>query len=725
MRFTKRVTMAFLEEDNAQRAFFRLRPLLNDAGPCTQEELSTLPDEGFLRIVPDKNEQTNFKDRMRTLGSLCLIDLTPFPVEANKIRTNKNYAPEKGEKNQYILYSDVILKLPETLVYEVREADGPDGVKEAAAAFLTPTGYVREGDQWYGPMPAQSPENLVTADAPTPACLHTVTFPDGKQRLFYWPLTEGALSHSDMTDAASHPAPEIPVSPQEVPAPNTSRLIGWPAFGQALVHAAPQEDSLAGTPLYAGTVSQARMIKTRNPLHEIVDAKWRAARYDPPSATLSQGVHLRHVENPVEQFKQAAEAVWSIPESQDQALDILLALPGMQKRLETLCRTGEEDSLLTVSMRRQLQEMEAERLSLLMQLDKAKENKAAYREEILNTAQQEQSGKLANLHKEIAGLQETEVLLKAQIAELVQQRAVLQAVCDGLISGELPPRLQAFAAGCGLTAGGTAIPPLRLRPIPGEKAAPEKMIAALQDTLTRKWGPVRQEDAVHFLTLFSLCPRMELSHASLSEAKRFAALCMEALGLSPAFGVQAHPLQRIPADPLPGGMSPLCAATPYIGEAEEEPAFKTLFLSSSPAAYAGHISYQLAPWPVFHVPEAAPECVLDPVPAAGKALPAISGDSLMEYAAGDPVLSKETADWLNEVQKAMGAADHPLPGAVLKTMAAYLGTASRWMQGGIAVAADYAFLSFAAPLALQEEKLLKALKPLLASLPRSDAALRK
>ncbi len=725
MRFTKRVTMAFLEEDNAQRAFFRLRPLLNDAGPCTEEELSALPDEGFLRIVPDKNEQTNFKDRMRTLGSLCLIDLTPFPAEANKIRTNKNYAPEKGEKNQYILYSDVILKLPETLVYEVREAQEPGCGQEAGAAFLTPMGYIHEGDQWYGPVPDQSAEMPATADAPSPNCLHTVTFPDGKRRLFFWPHHEDALPHPGMADTTNQSAPEIPVPPQEMPTPSTSPLMGWTTFGQALPHAALPEDSLSGTPLYAGTVSQARMIKTRNPLHEIVDAKWRAARYDPPSATLSQGVHLRHVENPVEQFKQAAEAVWSIPESQDQALDIFLALPGVQKRVETWCRTGESDSLLAVSMRRQLQEMEAERLSLLMQLDKAKENKAAYREEILSTVKQEQGLQLKKLQEDIAGFQQTEELLKSRINELSQQLTELQAVYDRLASGELSARLQAFAAGCGLTVRGIAIPPLRLLPIPGEKTAPEKMIAALWDTLSRKWGPIRQEDAVHFLTLFSLCPRIELTHASLAEAKRFAGLCMEALGLSPAFGIQTHPAQQIFADPLPGGMAPLCAATPFIGEAEEEPALKTLYLSKPPAAYTGHISYQLAPWPILHVPAAAPECVLDPDPAPGKALPAISRDSLMEYATCDATLSKEAADWLNGVQKAMGAADHPLPGAVLKTTAAYLGTAGRWMQGGIAAAADYAFLSFAAPLVLREEKLLKELKPLLDSLPRSDAALRK
>ena len=69
-------------------------------------------DEGALRIVPDRAEQYHFKDRMRTLGSYCVMDLTHTTEEANKIRTNKNYNPAKGERNQYILFSDAVQPLP-------------------------------------------------------------------------------------------------------------------------------------------------------------------------------------------------------------------------------------------------------------------------------------------------------------------------------------------------------------------------------------------------------------------------------------------------------------------------------------------------------------------------------------------------------------------------------------------------------------------------------------
>ena len=90
MKFQGQAVLVYLEEDNITRAYFRIRPLLTVTGPVSQEELNAFPDEGYLRIVPDKNEQHTFKDRMRTMCGLCLLDLRNQPAEANKIRTNKN-----------------------------------------------------------------------------------------------------------------------------------------------------------------------------------------------------------------------------------------------------------------------------------------------------------------------------------------------------------------------------------------------------------------------------------------------------------------------------------------------------------------------------------------------------------------------------------------------------------------------------------------------------------
>ena len=117
MNFDRSLILSYLEEDNVQRAYFRVRPLLSLEGDIRQEALQLWPDEGGLRIVPDRREQHTFKVRMRKLGSYCVIDLRNQPADADKIRTNKNYKPERGEVNQYILYSDTVHELPEHTFY--------------------------------------------------------------------------------------------------------------------------------------------------------------------------------------------------------------------------------------------------------------------------------------------------------------------------------------------------------------------------------------------------------------------------------------------------------------------------------------------------------------------------------------------------------------------------------------------------------------------------------
>jgi len=657
-----------------------------------------------------------------------MIDLTPFPPEANKIRTNKNYAPENGEKNQYILYSDVIHSLPVSLVYEVIDAQSTEEIQEKASSLLTPLGYVRVGDEWYGPVkPGQ--EIAAATEIPLHEQLHSVSFPDGKQHLFYWPVIDTSESFmledevSLLAVSSAIKESEARLFSMEAPTAQASGFARMPMIQMPVRAAVPEDAALSGTPLYAGAISSVRMGRARNPLHEVVDAQWRAARYEAPSAQLQQGANLRHVENPMEQFRAAAEEAWAIPEAQQQVMETLLALPGMQKRLDKMFRAGEPDSLLVASMRRQLQELEAERLTLLVQLDKAKENKAAFREEVLAAAQQEHTLRLKQLREEIAACQDAETALSKQLQDLIDQRSALQTVCDELMSGDLPARLQAFAKGCYLSPDKSPLP-LRLSPVVGTKVPPTRILASLQDTFTREWGTLRQEDAVHFLTLFALYQRIQLVHPSLAEAARFARLCMEALGLKAAFAIQSYPDQSVMVNAPSCAMSPVCVATPHVCPEEGCASLKTLLLSKSAIAHLNHLSYELSPWPVFILPEAAIGFQPTPNTCVGDAPPPISIESLKEFTTPKGGISQEVLHWLAELKDAMTTAQQPLPWAVSLAMTTYMGTAGTYMQGGIAAAADYAFMAWIVPLALQQEKLLKAIRPLLPSLPRSSAVLK-
>ena len=116
-----------LEEDNPLKAYFRFKPLLveNEGKYERFAEEDAYPEDGCIRIVPDKNESSRFKTRMRRLGRYAVVDLRSHPNENDKIRPNKNYRGDGIEQNTNIIYSDVVQEPPAGSVLEVLTLDIP------------------------------------------------------------------------------------------------------------------------------------------------------------------------------------------------------------------------------------------------------------------------------------------------------------------------------------------------------------------------------------------------------------------------------------------------------------------------------------------------------------------------------------------------------------------------------------------------------------------------
>ena len=135
MTLPGKVTIGYLEEDLPQKAYFRIKPLFvrgDGVFERVEDARGEFPDEGGVRIVPDKNESSRFKARMRTLGRYCALDLRQHPTENDKIRPNKNYNPDRAEFNRNIVYSDVVTECrTEWLMEVVRAEKTEEGVVRA------------------------------------------------------------------------------------------------------------------------------------------------------------------------------------------------------------------------------------------------------------------------------------------------------------------------------------------------------------------------------------------------------------------------------------------------------------------------------------------------------------------------------------------------------------------------------------------------------------------
>ena len=133
-----KLTIGFLQEDNPQKFFFRVSPLIikeENGYQVVEDARQEFLEDGFIRIVPDKNEMSHFKTRMRSLGRYCLLDLRRHTGENDKIRPNKNHAGENGDRNAFIVYSDVVARINPRFMAEAVAPD-QDGLFPAPGTPL-------------------------------------------------------------------------------------------------------------------------------------------------------------------------------------------------------------------------------------------------------------------------------------------------------------------------------------------------------------------------------------------------------------------------------------------------------------------------------------------------------------------------------------------------------------------------------------------------------------
>ena len=410
--------LACLEEDNPQRGHFRVRPLLTGRGPLTQEDIQQYRDDGYIRIVPDKKEQHTFKERMRRLGGLCVLDLRSSPRDNGKLRPNKNYSPAKGEKNRFIIYSNAVTDLNQEIFFEVL-ADSR--VQEAA----TPLVYARKGGRIHGPVDRLSGLDQPTARPlpPDDARLFSVTMPDGTSRLFYWPeeetkapaLPEGREEKAEAEAAPVTAAPE----PEKEPAEETQEepmnaLDRIRALNGRMVASMKGEDgekeqpepvviSQVGTPLYHAVLPPAQKAEAPvNALSQAVENSRRTMEKTAEADPAQPG------EAPEEgQPEKAKKAKAPRAEKKPRKTAEAAALPE-KAPAPAPSATG------TDLIRAQIQDMEAERLMTVMNLERAKADAENYRREVLESAEAAFREKAAQAQARLTELQEQISAAKAE-----------------------------------------------------------------------------------------------------------------------------------------------------------------------------------------------------------------------------------------------------------------------------------------------------------------------
>lgn len=591
MGFDTKLFLALIEEDNEQRALFRVRPLLHEQGAFLSEELEALGDEGCLRIVPDKQEQHSFKERMRSLGTLCLIDLRPYDPEVNKIRQNKNYAPQRGENNRFVLYSDAVHELPAEGFYEV--VSDPK-----AQQPLTSSYYLRHGGNIRGPYAREDgqPGGELNSLAPDSERLFALSLPGQRDRLLFWPLSE----------AKSEEAPEPPSPAEPLTSIERIRLLA--------------------------AETQPKLVATPEPVPE------PEAPPGLPGGRL-RGTPLKRV---ALRPKPPARA------AQEQATPL-------QERLHA----------------QQLQAMEAERLALLMELDRLRGDKQA----LLKEALLEQGEA-----KEAAALE----------AEALEQRvALLRAELEGLM--ERRPADQALTVK------------------PAEPCGIDLAAKRIKEALCKAGFGADKDGAMHFLLLCLSLPAFRLNAPYAVDARLAAQALASALGIHDlsadargqdgcdAFAFQLADARGDAVAGLPR-IVPGSLLKPEVSKREQR---------------------ELRPLPeLCFIPEEG--FGFEPLPL-GKPVQ-LSGLE-RELRESRRELPEAAMSLLEQLAKALEAQGKPLPLSLKRQLIDFLCAAQTLFEGGLPVALDRGIAGFVLPFVRLHGLEGKALLPLLAEMPRCRALL--
>lgn len=797
------LTLAYVEEDNRQRVIFRVIPLCTREGGAFHGGAEDFPDEGSLRIVPDKREQSTFKERMREIGGLCVIQLLSDGKELMKVRQNRNYAPDQGEKNQLAIYSDVICEFVEDGCFEVVEA-GQD-----AQGALTGKVLIHKDKMLFGPVEREQAGKadlkqlkpfgnerylLHTIDAAQVGGKHQICW--DPEATVNWrqrrntlrrrerapqeeteaPMASGAAEQTyaamekeepvrvekpkkteprsrraeravetaNVKDEQRTPAKEGKTKPAPKAEPkreepqtaqedqDTALPIGAhleildsampfeqqiSRLAQPLSEGAnrltsdtpaPAEDDVSepvtahftGTPLAQNNGKPIRGKTRAENMHQVVEQQIAGQRDEVMGSELGSGTYAM-VENPIETLRGCLEYVWQNAEMRDQALSMLLGNEAFTADMTTALRRGGVSLRASAAAQEQLADIEADRISLLMQLEVAKENVKKYREETIAHASQKKRDEIERLKNEVKQLEGT-------CRKLTEANRVL--------SQENAARTVEFLSREMTALGGVSEHGVVLSPVLGHEYEHRELAEQLRVHMNASGYSISEDESMSLLIGFSLCDAMCFCARTAQDARVFARVMLESFGL-----------QSVSADLLPGAQArvvsllaendrrtPTVTVQPLGTEALDVFGHKTIYVAEQGAIPQ---AAELTAIPIVQVPPMVKRAFgqtakWTPVePASRSSFAGLRADS-------HPLLS-EAERWFSDLRHALDQENVTMPENGLVCMRRFIEVASRKVRGGFLTAADIAAGLWVVPVLMRSQAELGHISEALAGLPRT------
>ena len=754
------VTLAYVEEDNKQRVIFRVIPLCTREGVSFHDAAEDFPDEGSLRIVPDKREQSTFKERMRDISGLCAIHLVNDGAkELIKVRQNRNYSPEAGERNKLAIYSDVICEFAEDGCFEVLQP-GQD-----ATAALTDKVILQKDKVLYGPV-LKEEAAAVSIESLHPFgndrfLLQTIQNSLLGSRTIYWDpeaivnwrqrrnairrkeradeRVEAELSAASQAPAAAEepPKPSLPEKKTAVREKNAeprkkaekaekaekvekiekpertekknapdaslpigakldildqklnfdqqiSRLdqgIGSTANRLTIEEPAPEEEEpeivshFNGTPLVPSAKPITKSAARPESMHHVVEQQL-LQNNDGENRSI-----YRMVENPIDSLNTCLDYVWQNADMRNQAIEKLSENETFMRDMLQIFRRRGLNTQASAAAQEQLAEIEAERLSLLMQLDSAKQNAKQYREEAIASLSQKMRAESEKLKNEIKALEKTKKKLTDETQALSLQNA-RQTI-------DFFSRNMQCMSGAGEER-------IMLSPVIGCHYGASELAEKLRVHMNESGYGINEDDAMGLLIYFSVNDTLCLCAATEADAARFAQVMLESFGLQSVSGtiLPESYVEVVSLLPEDGQRTPTVTIQSLGTESMSIYGHKTLYLATA-RQIENYSTVGLPAHPIVHVP-AAIKRAFGRVEDFQAVQPA-SLSSFMDIRSDTHPMLSEADKWFSDLKAHIEKEEFAVPRATLIDMRRFIEVASRKVRGGFLAAADSAVCHWLVP----------------------------
>ena len=754
------VTLAYVEEDNKQRVIFRVIPLCTREGVSFHDASEDFPDEGSLRIVPDKREQSTFKERMRDISGLCAIHLVNDGAkELIKVRQNRNYAPDAGEKNKLAIYSDVVCEFAEDGCFEVVQP-GQD-----ASGALTRKVIIQKDKVLYGPVLKEEAAS-VSLDSLHPFgndrfLLQNIQNDLLGSRMIYWDpeaiinwrqrrnamrRKERAEEKAELDAAmltASAPAveetqpdtkPQQTVVREKTVEPrkrteknekaekketpdktektekdrvteNTALPIGTKldildqqlTFDQQIsrldqgigstanrltMDETPSEEEepeiishFNGTPLVPSAKPITKSAARPESMHHVVEQQLFQNNEGENRSI------YRMVENPIDSLNRCLDYVWQNADMRSQAIEKLSENETFMRDMLQIFRRRGLNTQASAAAQEQLAEIEAERLSLLMQLDTAKQNAKQYREEAIASLSQKLRAESEKLKNEIQALEKTKKKLTDETQALSQQNA--RQTIDFFSQN-----MQCMS--------GAGEERIMLSPVIGCHYEASELAEKLRVHMNESGYGINEDDAMGLLIYFSVNDTLCLCAATEADAARFAQVMLESFGLQSVSGtiLPESYVEVVSILPEDGQRTPTVTIQSLGTESMSIYGHKTLYLATS-HQIENYSTAGLPAHPIVHVPTAIKR-------AFGRvedfqAVQPASLSSFMDIRSDTHPMLSEADKWFAELKARIEKEEFAVPRATLIDMRRFIEVATRKVRGGFLAAADSAVCHWLVP----------------------------